>query len=67
MATDGRTRRRPPNTVDLLRITFRQRPEQDPQVVVLEHDELNAWISSSGRDMFSVEAEFIGLSEIGRA
>ena len=51
----------------MVRITFRHRAGQTPQVMVVEHDELNAWISHSQEQMFSIEAEFIGLSEIGRA
>ena len=56
-----------PNTVVMVRITFRHRAQQAPQVLVVEHHELNAWIQDAGRQMFSVEAEFIGLSEIGQA
>ena len=67
MAINRARRPRPPNTVVMVRITFRHRAEQAPQVLVVEHHELKAWIHDSGRHMFSVEAEFIGLSEIGQA
>ena len=67
MAIDRALHPRPPNTVVMVRITFKHRAEQAPRVVVIEHHELGAWINDSGTHMFSVVAEFIGLSEIGRA
>jgi hypothetical protein len=67
MAIDIPAQRRPPNTVDMVRITFRHRARQNPLFVVVEYTELNEWFSHSEEYRFSFEAEFIGSSEIGRA
>ena len=67
MAIDKATQLRPVATVDLVRITLKHRTELTPHVVVIEHDELGAWINHSRKHRFSFEAEFIGRSELGRA
>ena len=67
MAIDNATALRQVATVDLVRITLKHRTESNPHVVVIEHDELNAWITHSRKHRFSFEAEFIGRSELGRA
>ena len=66
MAIDHETQRRVA-TVDLVRVTLRHREELDAHVVVIEYDEVNAWINHSRKHKYSFEAEFIGRSELGRA
>jgi hypothetical protein len=67
MAVDDAMRSRPLETVGLVRIILKNRAEPDPYVLVIEHGELNAWITHSRKHRFSFEAEFIGHSELGRA
>ena len=54
-------------TVDIVRLTIKHRPERFTCVVVIEHDDLDMWITSSRTYGFSLEAESLGSSEVGRA
>ena len=67
MAVDNATRSRPLETVGLVRIILKNRAQLDPYVLVIEHGELNGWITYSRKHRCSFEAEFIGRSELGRA
>jgi hypothetical protein len=67
MAVGNVTQSRPLETVGLVRIILKNRAEPDPYVLVIEHGELNGWITHSRKHRFSFEAEFIGRSELGRA
>jgi len=47
-------------TVDMVRLTVKHPADFCSQVIVIEYDELNAWITRSRADGFSVEAEKLG-------
>ena len=54
-------------TVDMVRLTIKHRAGQFTRVVIIEHDDLDIWITSSRTYGFSLEAESLGPSEVGRA
>ena len=54
-------------TINMVRLTIKHRAERSTHVIVIEHEELNRWITHSRRHGFSLEAESLGSSEVGRA
>lgn len=55
------------HTVDMVRLTVKHPADVRTQVIVIEYDELKAWMKRSRADGFSVEAEPLGSSEVGTA
>jgi hypothetical protein len=51
----------------MVRLTIKHRAGRFKRVVVIEHDDLDIWIRSSRTYGFSLEAESLGSSEVGRA
>ena len=54
-------------TVDMVRLTIKHRAGRFTRVIVIEHDDLEIWITSSRTYGFSLETESLGSSEVGRA
>ena len=67
MPSDKRKQSRTPQTVGMVRLTIKHRAESTAHVIVIEHDELNAWIGQMRTYGFSLEAESLGSSEVGWA
>ena len=53
--------------VHMVRLTIKHRAGRFTRVVVIEHDDLDTWITSSRTYGFSLEAESLGSSEVGTA
>jgi len=54
-------------TVEMVQLTLRHHAGRRKHVIVIEHHELNDWISCSRTHGLSLEAKSIGPSEVGRA
>jgi len=55
---------RAPKTVAMVRIALKHSAEDRTHVVVIEHDELCAWIDHARKHGFSFEAESLGWSQV---
>jgi hypothetical protein len=54
-------------TVHMVRLTIKHRAGRFKRIVVIEHGDLDIWITSSRTYGFSLEAESLGSSEVGTA